>query len=167
MHALYVVSVWVHLLAAITWVGGIAFLTLVVVPWMRMGNRQQGAVLLRDTGTRFRTVGWVCFGVVLVTGTFNLFVRGVRLRDFVDPVWVQSEVGSAVLLKLCLFVAVLLLSSLHDFVIGPRATRLLAQQPVPASAEQARRTASLMGRVTALLALGLVFAGVVIVRGWP
>ena len=81
MHALYLLSVWVHILAATAWVGGMFFLVLVVVPWLRKGEGSNAAVFLRETGERFRSVGWACFGLLLVTGTFNLWVRGVRVSD--------------------------------------------------------------------------------------
>lgn len=167
MHALHVFSVWLHILAAATWVGGMAFLVLVVVPYLRTTDRAKGAAFLRDTGTRFRNVGWTCFAIVLVTGTFNLYVRGVRLSDFGQLEWLRSDVGQAVLLKLGLFAIVLVASAVHDFVVGPGATAAVEKDPRSPEAERYRKTASYMGRVTALLALGLVFAGVVIVRGWP
>lgn len=167
MHALYVFSVWLHILAATTWVGGMAFLVLVVVPYLRKTDRQRGAALLRDTGMRFRNVGWTCFAIVLVTGTFNLSMRGVHLSDLTQLAWLGSETGRAVVLKLSLFVLVLVLSGVHDFVIGPAATRAIEKDPQSSEAERYRKAASWMGRGTALLALGLVFAGVVIVRGWP
>lgn len=167
MHVLYLVSVWLHLLAVITWVGGMAFLVVVVVPFLRRGDRAQAAALLRDTGKRFRTVGWICFAIVLVTGTYNLWARGVRFGSFLDADWRASPFGTAVLVKLSLFVAVLLLSAIHDFAIGPRASDELVRAPGSARGERLRRLASRMGRGNALLALALVAMGVILVRGWP
>lgn len=167
MHALHVVSVWLHILAASTWVGGMAFLVLVVVPYLRTTDRAKGAAFLRDTGTRFRNVGWACFAIVLVTGTFNLYVRGVSPSDFLQLAWLRSELGRAITAKLALFAVVLVASGVHDFVIGPAATRAIEADPGSPAAERYRKIASWMGRGTALFALGLVFLGVVIVRGWP
>jgi len=167
MHALYVASVFLHILAAIIWMGGMFFLILVVVPWLRSGNRQAAGTLLRDTGLRFRTVGWICLGTLLATGTFNLWVRRVRLSDLVAPEWLSTPFGHTVALKLTLFAVVIGLSLVHDFVVGPRATRALQQDPGGAEALRLRRTASWMGRLNALLALVMVYLGVVLVRGWP
>jgi copper resistance protein D len=167
MRVLYLVSVWLHILAAITWIGGIFFLVTVVVPWLRRGDRAQAATFLRETGTRFRDVGWICFAVLLVTGTFNLWVRGVRLGDLVDRGWLASPFGRAVALKLALFLVVIAVSGLHDFVVGPRAADALERAPASKEAERLRRLASRMGRGNALLALALVAMGVILVRGWP
>ncbi|MCB9727855.1 MAG: DUF4149 domain-containing protein [Deltaproteobacteria bacterium] len=167
MHLLYLVSVWLHILAATVWVGGMFFLVLVVVPWLRTGDRDLAGKFLRETGERFRSVGWVCFGVVLVTGSFNLWVRGVRWSSFVDPRWLGSDTGKAVLAKLTLFAAVLIASAVHDFGIGPRAARAIERDPRAPVAEQLRRRASVLGRVNAMLGLALVAVGVMIVRGCP
>jgi copper resistance protein D len=163
----YLVSVWLHLLAVITWVGGMAFLVTVVVPWLRKGDRAQAAALLRDTGRRFRTVGWVCFAIIAVTGTYNLWARGVRLGSFLDAGWRGSPFGQAVLVKLGLFAVVLVVSAIHDFSVGPRASDELVRAPGSPRAERLRRAASLMGRGNALLAIALVAVGVILVRGWP
>jgi hypothetical protein len=143
------------------------FLVLVVVPWMRSGARVDAGTFLRETGQRFRTVGWTCFGILLVTGTFNLWVRGVRLSDFVSPQWLRSPFAHSVLAKLLLFALVLGVSSYHDFVIGPRATRVIAQDPRSPEAGRLRQSASRWGRVNALLALLLVAVAVTLVRGLP
>ncbi|MCC6849134.1 MAG: hypothetical protein IT294_11595 [Deltaproteobacteria bacterium] len=135
MHALYVFSVWVHVLAAITWIGGMFFLMIMVMPWLRQGDRATAAAFLRETGTRFRTVGWGGFGVLLVTGAFNALV--------------------------------LVVSSIHDFVVGPRVSRAVELAPRSALTEKLRRRASLLGRANAVLALVLVALGVILVRGWP
>src|SRR5262245_46561135 len=100
MHALYLASVWIHILAATTWIGGTFFIVLVVVPWLRRGDRAQAARFLRETATRFRDVGWTCFALLAGTGGFNLWVRGVRLGDLVDPAWLGAPFGRAVAVKL-------------------------------------------------------------------
>src|SRR5690606_22842933 len=167
MQVLYLLSVWVHILAATVWIGGMLFLVLVVVPWLRRGARSDAAVFLRETGERFRNVGWLCFVVLLVTGTFNLWVRGVRLADFGRVEWLQSPFGSMVLVKLGAFLLVLVVSSIHDFVVGPRATRAIAAAVRSKEAQIERHRASVLGRVNVVLALVLVAAGVMLVRGVP
>lgn len=167
MHGLYLLSVWLHVLAAITWVGGMFFLVLVVVPWLRGGGRENAGAFLRETGLRFRAVGWACFAILLSTGTFNLWYRGVRLGDFARADWLGSPFGHAVCLKLVAFAAVLGVSAVHDFVLGPRAALVVQRAPGSSEAERLRRSASLLGRANVLLALLLVGLAVVIVRGWP
>ena len=167
MHALYIVSVWLHVIAATIWLGGMLFLVLVVVPWLRREGRAQGVTFLRETGARFRVVGWSCFAVLLVTGTFNLWMRGVRLPDFLRDEWRATPFGRAVLWKLGLFILILLMSIVHDFVVGPGATRALARDPRSPEAERWRRAASLMGRTSVVLALCVVMLAVILVRGWP
>lgn len=167
MRALYLLSVWIHILAATVWIGGMLFLVLVVVPWLRKGKRPDAAVFLRETGTRFRNVGWICFALLAVTGTFNLWMRGVRLSDFGRTEWLLSPFGRTVLVKLGAFLAVLLVSAVHDFVVGPRATAAIAADPRSSDAQIERRRASVLGRMNVLLALVLVGAGVMLVRGVP
>lgn len=167
MHLLYLFSVWLHILAATAWLGGMLFLVLVVVPWMRRGGREHAALILRETGARFRDVGWVCFAIVLVTGSFNLWVRGVRLGDLVSPAWRATPFGALVCFKLSVFAGVLALSAAHDFSIGPRAVEAIAKDPGSGASNALRRKASVMGRMNALLALLLVALGVMIVRGVP
>lgn len=166
MHAIYLLSVWLHVLAATIWIGGMFFIVLVIVPWLRHGgNREAAGAFLRETGERFRGVGWVCFGIIVVTGTFNLWVRGVRVSDFGRGEWIASSFGTLVMTKLTAFALVLGVSVVHDFSVGPRATRAIERNPESKQAGRLRRQASLLGRANALLALVLVAVGVMLVRG--
>lgn len=170
MRILYLVSVWTHVLAATIWVGGLFFVVLVVVPWLRSGDtaeRLRAGAFLSETGERFRSVGWLCFALLVVTGTFNLWVRGVGPSDLVDVDWWTSGFGSAVALKLLAFTAVLVVSLVHDFRVGPRATDAMRERPEAPETRRLRRAASRLGRLNGVLALVLVALGVVIVRGWP
>lgn len=167
MHGAYLLSVWLHLLAAIVWIGGMLFLVMVVVPYLRTADRAQAVAILSTTGRSFRRIAWWCFGLLFVTGVFNLYVRGVRLEDFVRSEWLASGFGHAVVLKLLLFMLVLLVSGVHDFSLGPKASEAARRDPRGAEAERLRRAASYLGRANVLLALLLVAAAVMIVRGWP
>ncbi|MBN8616764.1 MAG: CopD family protein [Deltaproteobacteria bacterium] len=167
MSALYFASVWIHVLSAIAWIGGMLFLVLVVVPWMRTQDRATGARFLAETGRRFSKVGWVAFALLFATGCFNLSYRGVTLDSFTDPRWLGSSFGRTVIAKLAIFALVLVMSAVHDFAHGPRALEEIRRDPGSARAEVMRRRASLLGRLNALLALVLFTLGVAIVRGWP
>jgi putative copper resistance protein D len=167
LHDAYLISVWLHILAAATWIGGMFFVALVVVPSLRKGDRAYATKLLGESGRRFRAVGWTCFAVLFVTGCFNLFARGVTLYDFFDRDWVASPFGRAVVLKVSIFAVVLVLSAVHDYSIGPRAVAELERDPESALSATLRRRASIIGRVNALLAIALVALAVILVRGWP
>jgi putative copper export protein len=167
MRVVYLLSVWLHILAATTWTGGMAFLVFVVVPWLRRGDRARAAAVLRETGSRFRIVGWSCFAVLAATGTFNLWFRGVHAADIVRADWLRTPFGQALAAKLSAFALVLAVSAVHDFAVGPRAARAAEREPGSPRAERLRRAASRLGRANALLALIAIAAAVVIVRGGP
>ena len=165
MHTLYLCSVWLHIMAATTWIGGIIFLVLVIVPWLRAEGRVVGPTFLRATGERFRRIAWVCFAILVVTGVINLWLRGVRPDDFSRAAWLNSAFGTTVVVKLGLFVVVLGISALHDFVVGPRASAALERDPNSTQAAKLRRQASLLGRTNGIMALLLVAVAVWLVRG--
>lgn len=138
-----------------------------VVPWLRNGGRDIASTFLRETGERFRLVGWVCFAVLVPTGSFNLWMRGVTWSSFLDPRWRASSFGTTVLLKLGLFACILVISLFHDFIVGPRATDALRRDPSAESTQRLRRRAALLGRMNAALALVVVAVAVTLVRGLP
>ena len=63
------VLAWLHLLAAVAWIGGTVFLSLVLVPILKCEPfaSQRGA-LIRAAALRFRLVVWVAIGALLTTG---------------------------------------------------------------------------------------------------
>lgn len=166
-HPLYVLSVWLHILAAAVWLGGMLFLAMVVIPMLRGGDRKQAFAFMHRAGVKFRAVGWACFAIFIATGTYQLAYRGVRLSDFWDPTFLSSSFGSAMTWKLGLFTLVLALSVWHDFFLGPRATKVGQADPTSPEAMKLRRRASWLGRANALLALAIVAFAVMLVRGWP
>ena len=166
MHLFYLFSVWFHILAAVVWIGGMIFLSVILLPVIRRPEfRTASPLLVHFSGVRFRWIGWLCLVVLVFTGAFNLIYRGItweelRIRDF----W-QSQFGVILSTKLILVVSVLLLSMLHDFFIGPKASALGRADPGSPDALRFRRYASWFGRVNLFLALVIVAFGIMLVRG--
>lgn len=132
---------WLHLVAAITWVGGMLFIALVVVPeTRRLEDPAMRRRLVRALGRRFRTVGWIALGVLVATGLWNLWLR---------PFLLESPRFHW---KLGLVLLALGLSLGHDVVLGPRAG-------APDAAPAVRLWASWIARLNLLVALAVVLFG--------
>jgi copper resistance protein D len=132
---------FLHVLAAMIWIGGMLFVVLVLVPVVRgQADPAMRARLFRETGVRFRTVGWAALLVLLATGLANLWLRPylLTLPRF------QWKVG--------LVVVALLLSVVHDFALGPRAG-------APGADPRIRVWASWLARVNVVVVLVVVILG--------
>ncbi|HET6346635.1 MAG TPA: CopD family protein [Myxococcota bacterium] len=162
----YLVLVWLHLLAAAVWVGGLAFFVLVLVPELR--TRREGvAALMERLGYRFRTVGWAVLVFLVLSGLQLARVRGLDLgAPFATALW-ETDLGHALLAKVSLVAATLAVSGVHDYYVGPRATALWQAQRDSAEARRWRAWARGLGRINMLLAVAVLGAAVCVVRGLP
>lgn len=137
---------WLHVVAAMVWLGGMLFLALVLVPALRrLEDPPLRARLIHEVGLRFRTVGWIAVGVLAVTGVTNLWLFPHLLRS------------PRFHLKLGLVGLALGLAALHDFVLGPRAG-------LPGADPALRRRASWVARVNVLVVLAVVALGLALLR---
>jgi uncharacterized membrane protein len=165
MRELYLISVWLHILAAAAWIGGMLFLVAVLVPLLRTPElKPQATALFHAVGTRFRTVGWVALGTLVVTGLFNVTMRGYSLGQLFRGEAFVGRWGMTLALKLAFVTLILTVSAVHDFWLGPRATRLAEENASAAERERWRRVASYMGRTTFLLSLAVLALAVALVR---
>lgn len=166
MRTLHLLSIWIHVISAIVWIGGSVFLALILVPAMRQSeHRGVAASIVSWTGRRLRTIGWICFGLFIVTGAINLGYRGYTWSDLVDGSLFAGPFGDTLAVKLIIFVLILILSAVHDFYVGPKATALMREDLRSSHARKLRRAASWFGRLNLLLALVVVFLGVMLARG--
>jgi putative copper export protein len=160
---MYFIVITVHVLAAMLWLGGMFFLALVGAPVLRQVDAALRAELFRRLGERFRLVGWITIGVLIITGVANLAFRGVLAIDVLgDGAFWQTRYGQSLAWKLGAVGVMLVLQAIHDFVIGPRAGRLT---PGSADALGMRRRAAWLARVSALVGVMLVWAAVRLARG--
>jgi copper resistance protein D len=164
MRNLYLLNVTLHVLAALLWLGGMFFFALVGAPVLRrLEPAALRARVFRELGEAFRTAGWIAIAVLLVTGALNLALTGVlRGGQLSHPAFWASSYGRALAWKLAAVATMIIISAVHDFVLGPRAGRL---DPGSPAALRARARAAWLARINALVGLGLVFAAVRLARG--
>lgn len=144
MRAVYFASIWLHVLAAMTWVGGMVLFVAAVMPYFRGRPEAEKSAFLEWFGPRFRIISWASFAVLAITGTFNLWARGVRFDDLLRSEWWTTGFGHAFATKLVLVVIALAITVSHE-------------RTTPARAR-------LLGRALLLVALGIVGAAVSLVR---
>lgn len=159
-------SVWLHILAATIWIGGMAALGLLLVPLLRRERFQEVArPMLYASALRFRWIGWGALGVLIVTGLFNVWAQGIPWSAWLEPGFWRTAWGQALGWKLAFVVLVLGISAVHDFHFGPKAIRLMEEAPSSAKAERMRWWSSWLGRLTLLLSLVILWFAVLLPRG--
>ncbi len=161
---MYYLNVTLHVLAAISWLGGMFFLAVVGAPVLRaVESPSLRAELFQRLGERARGIGWVAIAVLLVTGVLNLHFRGVLSAAALGSrrFW-ATPFGTALAWKLAAVGAMLVVQSLHDFWLGPAAGRLRAGTP---EGLRVRRWSATLARASAVLGLIIVIAAVRLARG--
>lgn len=163
---MYHLSVFIHILAAIFWIGGMLFTAAVLVPASRhklLKNKKGEFFTL--IGKKFSRISWVLFIVLIITGITNLLARGYTFTSLTTPAFWNSYLGSKLFIKLHLFATVLIISGIHDFYAGPKAAQLMDEQPESAKTKRMRKLSSWLGRLNLVLGLGILYYALRLLRG--
>jgi uncharacterized membrane protein len=156
----YVLLLWIHLLAAIAWIGGMLFLSLVLAPLVRSRKAAPEFIaLFRLAARRFRLFVWSAIVLLLSTGPLLVVQRGWSLSD-------PNDWPLALKVKLSLVAALVILTLSHDLVFGPRMRTLGAIPAEQRSAwDQALvRSSVWLPRLALLVALSVVAVALVLAR---
>jgi uncharacterized membrane protein len=139
-----------HLLAAGIWFGGSTALVFVGVPAIRVLEGEPRGRAMRQLGLLWRPLGYGALLVAALTGVV------LAARE-----WEHRPVFQVVLwTKVALFCCLLVVSYLHNFVLGPR-----VQAEVRAGGEQpTRRRLVVVGWISYGLTMTLPVLGVVLQR---
>ncbi len=157
---MYSTLVILHILAAISWVGGMIFLSLVLAPLVRSRKAvPEFMALFRSAALRFRPIVWVAMAILVMTGPMLLSFRGVAVAT-------PSSWPGIVMVKLTLVALLLFLTLLHDLVLGPQVSRVSAiPEPQRTAGEQVVfKTARWLPRLSLLIALAVVITAAVLAR---
>jgi putative copper export protein len=144
------VIVTVHLLAAGIWFGGSTALVFVGVPAIRELEGEPRSIAMKALGLRWRPIGYGALLVAALTGI------ELAVRDWQHTASFQIVLG----VKVVVFCALLVVSYLHNFVLGPR-----VQAEVRAGGPQPTRPRLVViGWLSYSLTLALPILGVVLQR---
>jgi putative copper export protein len=148
MTALLVV---VHLLAAGVWFGGSTALVFVGVPAVRTLEGEPRGRAMKALGLRWRPLGYGALIVAALTGI------ALASRD-----WHDAGTGFEVVLgvKAAVFVCLLVVSYLHNFVLGPRLQAEIREGREP----RTRPRLVVVGWTSYALTVALPILGVVLQR---
>jgi copper resistance protein D len=157
---MYSTLVILHILAAVTWVGGMIFLSLVLAPLVRKRKAvPEFMALFRSAALRFRPIVWVAMAILVMTGPMLLSLRGVAVAS-------PSAWPEIVTVKLTLVALLLFLTLLHDLVLGPQVSRVSAipESQRTAGEQVVFKTARWLPRLSVLLALAVVITAALLAR---
>jgi uncharacterized membrane protein len=165
---LYHLNVWIHILMATVWVGGLIYTAAVVVPFAishETGERQR---ILRGLARRFRWIGWGSIAVLILTGIGNLMLRYTPIGigqifngDLFNPDKVERLIAIWLPRKLMLVVLMIGLMLFHD-ITSMRAAKRYEGSPDSAPGNRAGSRAAALAT---LVALAILYVSVRLVRG--
>lgn len=149
---------WVHLISAISWIGGQIFILIVLLPVMRTSlPRNERTLLFAQVGRRYAVLSWVALALLVVTGVLNGERRGIDWTRLPD-----SSYGRILLVKLIFVTVVILITLVHALYFGRRITEIAEQvremgEGDPAVAAERRRLQIVSGALSGInLLLNLI-----------
>lgn len=131
MPVLDTLVLWLHIVAAAVWVGGIVFLGLVMQPVAKnlISDPIERSRFLGKVGTRFNTIGWGSLVILALTGLYNL-VRVAGGASYVPFLLLRTHFGLILDVKLTFVFGMVLITAHHTFISGPTVRKLILQLEV-------------------------------------
>ena len=154
------VLIWLHLVAATVWIGGILFLALVFVPVLRNQSNQTFAqTFFRAVAQRFRIVARVAIILLIVTGILLLDQRALFSLPF-------DRWPSILLVKLLLVSVLIAISLFHELIIGPK-VKFIKEIPESVRTQSQHillRMSPWINRTIALLSVSILYTAAILAR---
>lgn len=145
-----------HVLGIVVWIGGVFFVTFVLLPALRAFPVQERLPLFEKLERRF---GWWARLAILLVGASGLFLA--RQIGF----W--QRIHESHLWPIHLMIVVWLIFALMLFVLEPFVVHRLFHRFALAYPERAMRIAAIVHWVLSALSFTAVVAGVMLAHGWP
>jgi uncharacterized membrane protein len=145
------VVLYLHVVAAVIWIGGLVYQTHVLLPAARRGEVAPFAAAAR----RARPATWTAIAVVVLTGFYNV----TQLGDL--KLVMESGAGLMLAGKFTLVILAVALSSQRDFAQVTLLNAALASGGDPA---RPLRSITRLDRVVLLLGLVVIYLGLAVSR---
>lgn len=168
------IVLFIHIAAAMFWIGEMLLLALVVGPYSRGLGPEERSRLFAGIGRRSLPFAWGAIIVLVITGLLNLAYLHISLRELIQPAFYRTPFGTDLDLKLIAVIAMIAVSAIHDFVVARRngelRRRLAEAKGIPpadlvALQAKMRTLASRLGQLNLVLALAVLFLAAGLVTG--
>jgi len=142
---------YLHVVAVVVWVGGLAYQTHVLLPAARRG----AVAAFADAARRARPMTWTAIAVVALTGFYNVTQLG-SLEQVM-----ATGAGLMLAAKFTLVILAVALASQRDFAQLPRLAAAVASNDDPGTA---LRSITRLDRLVLVLALIVIYLGLAVSR---
>jgi putative copper export protein len=166
---MYQFNVWLHIVFATIWVGGLIYTMAVVIPYALSLKKEERQPLLRGLARRFRRIGWTALALLFVTGFINFYYRTRHMNADTGSLTDTKVVGDPIVeefmkwlgIKLGFVIVMVGLMLFHDITSIRDAKRHEGKSgPAPHN-----RAGSIAAALATLLAILIIYASVRLVRG--
>lgn len=172
---MYKLNVWVHIVMATVWTGGLIYTAAVVIPYALSKEGDERQQIIRGLARRFRRIGWGSILVLILTGILNIFFRASSSRRFYLPDSETSATADVLIgqygydsrfltwlgVKLLLVFLMIGLMLFHDITSLNAAKRHEGKEGSPPG----NRLGSMAAAAATLLAIAVLYVSVRLVRG--
>ncbi|PYP86456.1 MAG: hypothetical protein DMF61_13305 [Blastocatellia bacterium AA13] len=165
---MYQLCVFIHILMAAVWIGGLIYTAAIVVPFAVGHDKEERQRILRSFGRRFRPVAWSAAAIGVLTGFGNLLLRltPIDLHQIIsgeifDPHKVDRFIATWLPWKVAFVVVMLILMLFHDV------TSVQAARKFEGSRDSApgNRAGTMAASIALIMALFVLYFSVRLVRG--
>ena len=147
---------WLHMLATVAWIGGLAAMVLLVLPAARRSlDAFAYAALLAAIQRRIDPLGWISLLVLVGTGLFQMSAS----PNYQGFMAISNRWAAAILVKHLVFFVMVGVSAYLTWGLLPRLGRVALRQSRGLEAPEAEQ---LQRRETSLMRLNLVLGAVVL-----
>lgn len=135
------IAYWLHMLATVVWVGGLAAMAVLVLPTARKSlSAEAYSAFLAPLQKRLQWLGWMSLAVLTATGMFQMSAS----PNYEGVLAIRNAWAVAILLKHIAIGGMVLISAYLTWILGPELSRLALRQAqkggiAPAEAEKYRR----------------------------
>lgn len=167
MEIISLFTLWLHVIAAVTWVGGNLILAMVIVPHFRQHLPPVERIkFLTQIGRRFEPIVWGCIGILFFTGIVNIFFS----VDLTSPTALSGAFMRTLLIKIGLFFVLVILTALHSMIFAPRLAAAIEDldptlEELPPEIKPLRTQMSVISSLMGVVSLLILLAAVALRMG--
>jgi uncharacterized membrane protein len=145
------IAFWLHMLATVVWIGGLAALSILVLPAARKALEASAyAALIESIQRRLDPLGWLCLLLLVATGLVQMSAN----PNYHGFLAISNRWALAILLKHIIFAGMTAVSAYLTWGLLPalrRAALLQARNQAAADAERLRNQELLLLRLNLIL----------------